>query len=269
LNLQMNLMQQGIDVRQRTDNLEAYDSFLRAIVYGWELTKDSDAKAVHLLQKAVQLDPGYADAYATLGVMNFLDWVWQWSKDPEALDHSFELERKAIALDDSQPVAHAMLGRLLPYKGQYDQAIAECQRSLAIAPDLAYDYVWIAETLTLAGKPAEAIGIAEKAMRLDPKRSDFYLSQLGLAYYLMGRDKEAIPFYQQHLRAFPNNVGARLGLAATYAELGRQAAAQNEAAAVMRLSPQFSVEALKPTLPLKDPAQLGRIVSDLHKAGLK
>jgi tetratricopeptide (TPR) repeat protein len=72
-------------------------------------------------------------------------------------------------------MAHALLGRLLATKGQYDQAIAEAERSIAIAPNLALDYVWVAETLTLSGKPAEGLEAARKAMRLDPPSRTFTL----------------------------------------------------------------------------------------------
>jgi adenylate cyclase len=269
LKLQIGLLQQDIEVRQGTRNLEAYDDFLRAITYSWIMTKDTNAKAQHFLEEAIKLDPQYADAYALLGIVNFLAVAWQWVKAPDGINRSIELEQKAIALDDFQPMAHAMLGRLLVFRRQYDQALAECDRSLGLAANLAYDYLWIAETLDLAGEPAEAIKLAEKAMRLDPAKRDFYLAEVGLGYFLMRRDKEAVSAFEQHLSAFPNNVGARLGLAASYAELGMVEQARSQASAVMRISPLFSIEALKPTVPLKDQAQTERLANALFKAGLK
>src|SRR6266478_9479352 len=68
LNLQLDLMQRGADVRQTTDNLEAYDNLLRGLVYIWSLTKDDNAKAREMFEKATQLDPKYARAYADLGL---------------------------------------------------------------------------------------------------------------------------------------------------------------------------------------------------------
>jgi hypothetical protein len=70
-----------------------------------------------MFEKAIALDPGYAEAYAQLGYIYWCDWLWQWSQDPRALDLAFEAEQKAISLDDSLPLAHMMLGNLLMSKG--------------------------------------------------------------------------------------------------------------------------------------------------------
>jgi adenylate cyclase len=66
LRLQLTLQEQGWIVRKRTDNLEAYDSFLRGVEYLWRYTKEADAQARHIFEKALTLDPQYAEAYAWL-----------------------------------------------------------------------------------------------------------------------------------------------------------------------------------------------------------
>src|SRR5690349_1056110 len=67
LNLQLTLDKQGVVFKKRTDNLEAYDDFLRALEYALSITKDGDEKARQALEKAIALDPKYSDAYAVLG----------------------------------------------------------------------------------------------------------------------------------------------------------------------------------------------------------
>ena len=54
-------------MRKRTDNLEAYDYFLRGVEYFWRFTKETNAQARQMFEKAVALDPQYAEAYAWLG----------------------------------------------------------------------------------------------------------------------------------------------------------------------------------------------------------
>ena len=64
LKLQLTLQEQGIIVRKHTNNLEAYDAFLRGVEYYWRFTKEANAQARQMFEKAIALDPQYAEAYA-------------------------------------------------------------------------------------------------------------------------------------------------------------------------------------------------------------
>ena len=62
-----------------------------------------------MFEKAIELDPQYAEAYAWLGRTYWLEWFYRWSLDPQTLERAFALAQKAIALDDSLPLAHSVL----------------------------------------------------------------------------------------------------------------------------------------------------------------
>jgi len=271
LNLQLDLMQRGFDVRQTTDNLEAFDDFLHGLEYLWNLnrTKESNAKACQMFEKAIALDPKYARAYAELGFSYNVDWIFQWTHDPHTLDRAFQLEQQAIALDDSLPFAHMALGETYLFKKQYDQATAEAERAIALDPNSAAGYRGLAEIMDVSGKSAEAIGLAEKAMRLDPRNRDLYLFFEGWAYTQMGRHEEAIPILKRYNARYPNNWGAHAYLVVDYTELGREDEARAEAAEVLRISPQFSLDAWWQMIPFKDPAWRKRLYADMRKAGVK
>jgi tetratricopeptide (TPR) repeat protein len=125
LRLQLTLQEQGHIVRKHTDNLEAYDSFLRGVEYVWRATKEANTQARQLFEKAIALDPQYAEAYAWLGWTYWVEWANNWSADPQTLERAFELAQQALTLDDSLPVAHSRLGQVYALKQQYEQAIAE------------------------------------------------------------------------------------------------------------------------------------------------
>jgi adenylate cyclase len=128
LHLQVGLRQQGLPgtvIRQNTDNLEAYDDFLRCLTYFNIRTKEDNAKALQMFEKAVKVDPEYADAYAWIGFACERSWAWEWSKETDTLQGALESSHKAIALDDANPLAHALFGRALVYTFQYVAAIAE------------------------------------------------------------------------------------------------------------------------------------------------
>jgi adenylate cyclase len=271
LKLQLTLEERGILVRKQTDNPEAYDDFLRGEEHYWALTKQENAQAREMFEKAIELDPKYADAYVALGFAHLLDYILQWISDPHALDRAFQMAQKAVALDDSLPLAHALLGRLYVYRWQYDQAIAECERAVELGPNSANAYDLLAQTLARSGEPAESIAPAEKAMRLDPRNRDLYLSEVGYAYTYMGRYDEAIPRLKK-LGAHYNNLFVHFYLAVDYFELGREREARTEAAEVLRINPQFSLQKLADRgMPVagRDRALGARYIADLRKVGLK
>jgi tetratricopeptide (TPR) repeat protein len=161
------------------------------------------------------------------------------------------------------------LGTIYLWKKQYDRAIAEGERAIALDANFAEAYTWLGETLKRVGRPEEAIGLIEMAMRLNPHYPLFYIFQLGEAYRYMGRYEEAMAAYKKALTRNPNLLPAHLGLAVSYSELGREEEARAEAAEVLRINPQYSLEVLRQRSPFKDPAVLERMIAALRKAGLR
>jgi tetratricopeptide (TPR) repeat protein len=123
--------------------------------------------------------------------------------------------------------------------------------------------------LNFVGRPEEAVGWLEKAMRLDPHYPVLYLWTLGQAYRLMGRYKEAIAFQQRVLKVDPNYLPAHVHLASIYGELSLEKEAQAEVTEIFRLSPHFSMENIAQRLPYKNPVMLESFLAALRKAGLK
>src|SRR5215813_3059914 len=203
LKLQLTVREQGWIVRKHTDNLEAYDYFLRGIESSNRLTKEANTQARQMFEKAIALDPQYAEAYAWLGWTYYIEWSWQWSQDPQALEQAVALAQKAIALDDSLPIAHSYLSFCYARKQQYDQAIAEGEQAIALDPNNADSYAVQAGVLNFAGRPAEALGSMEQVMQLNPHYPAGALIQVSWAYQLMGQYAEAIAVVKQLLARNP------------------------------------------------------------------
>src|SRR5215471_5798046 len=135
LKLQLTLQEQGVIVRKTTDNLEAYNAVLRGGGYFWRTTKEANAQARQMYEKAIELDPQYAWAYMALGWTYYTEWFLHWSPDPQNLKHAFELAQRTLALDSSLPEAHSLLSFVYQQQGQPDQAIAEGERAIALDPN--------------------------------------------------------------------------------------------------------------------------------------
>jgi len=161
------------------------------------------------------------------------------------------------------------LGNVYKWQKQHEQAIAEAERAIVLDPNSADGYEELASTLNWMGRYAEAIKLIEKAMRLNPHHPPWYLFKLGWAYAMTGRVEEAIAACKRVLTRSPDFLSAHVFLAAIYSQLGREAEARTEAAEVLQLSPNLSLEVWKQTLPVKDQAGLERFVALLRKAGLK
>jgi adenylate cyclase len=231
LSLQIALSGHGILVTKRTDNLEAYDYFLRGVeVCAFENpTKETNDQARQMFQKAIELDPKYSDAYTELGIVQFVDIINQWSYDPHGLDRAIQLERQSIGLDNSNALAYAVISQIYHLTRQYDLSSAAAERALAIDRNLAYGYGSMALALTSSGRPAEAVVAPQKAMRLDPSNRDFYAFFEGQAYMVMGRYAQAIPPLKMNLARYSNLAGNHLDLIACYVEVGRNEEARAEA----------------------------------------
>ncbi len=269
LNLQLSLLENGTRISRRTDNIEAYDNLLRAMGYWLADTKEGDEKARLALNKAIALDPKYADAHAWLAFVYFSDFTNQRDRDPHLLDRIFQTAQQAVALDDSNSLAYSMLSvAYLFAKRDYDQGIAAAQHAIAIDPNFALGYGCLAWMLEVSGRPAEAVEAAEKAIRLDPVNRGFYSEFEGFAYVYMGRYGDAIPGLKGTLARYPNAIAPRIVLIACYIELGRTGDAQAEAAEVMRINPGFSLEMQRKNSVMKEPMR-DRLYGDMAKAGLK
>jgi adenylate cyclase len=188
-----------------TQNLEAFDDYLRGVEFFSLGTKADFNKSRQLMEKAIDLDPKYAEAYAYLGWNDMLSAWNQWSENPLAdLKHASELAQKALALDDTNSSALSLLCESDWMQMRYDQAVADGKRAVAINPNYAIGFFALADALNVYGKPEAAIRAAQKAMRLDPTGKDLYSYDVGVAYVDMGRYKDAIPVLKQSLTAFPN-----------------------------------------------------------------
>src|SRR5262245_15699459 len=216
LKLQLTLQEHGYSVRKHTDNLEAYDYLLRGLEYAWRYTKETNAQARQLFEKALALDPQYAEAYVWLGYTYYREWILRWSADPQTLERALALAQRAATLDDSLPWTHAFLSGVYVQKQQYDQALAEGERAIAFDPNNADSYAWQAEALNFAGRPAEALRMVEQAMRLNPRYPAWYLVEVGWAYRWMGRYAEAIATLKETISRNPNFITAYVGLADSY-----------------------------------------------------
>ncbi len=248
--------------RPPTNNLDAYEHFLRGLECYWRRTREANTQARRMFERAIALDPDFAAAHAWLGRAYMIEWAFQWSDDPQIPERAAALAQRAVALDDSLPVAHQTLAYVFLLQKQFAQAIAEAERAMVLEPNDADACVTLGEILSCAGRPQEAVGLVEKALRLDPHYPASYLFALGQAYYLTGRHEEAIAALKRLLTRNPHHPRAHFFLAMVYSEVGRKEEARAEIAAC---GPAYSLERVRDKIPYRDQALIERWMATLRE----
>jgi adenylate cyclase len=223
-----------------TSNLAAYEYVLRGRGALSHDTRDSNDEASALFQRAIDLDPNYADAYAALAGSYYEAVVSGWSEfRAEDLQRAEALAQKALALDPATTRAYRVLGHINLFRKRFDLALAQNDRALEFNPSDADNYAYRGAILAWAGRAAEALPWFECALRFD-RANGYAAAHLCTAYYLLRRYTEAVDACD---RGLSQKVGrstqmiTRPVLAAAYAALDRPQDAERERAIVARLWP--------------------------------
>jgi TolB-like protein/class 3 adenylate cyclase len=211
--------------RRGTSNAQAYDVFLKGWQRYLQQTPQDFRAAVAHFKQALELDPTYGRAHAALAAT-----YWETAKRvwdvPLGFRHihlaQFEAEQHlAKAMRDPTPLAHEVASAMLLQARQHEEAIAEARKAIASDPNDADGYVTLAAALTFSGKPDEAAGLVERAMRLNPHYPSHYLHQKALAQFGMKRLEAAAATLERALTLNPDDYWSQRLLLATYGLLGR------------------------------------------------
>ena len=262
-------------VRHRsTNNLRAWSYAVKGYSLYERITKDDNAKARELFEKAVELDPDYAWAWAMIGFTYFIDTRYGWHRPREESEKMMiEYGQKAVKLDDSIPDVYLLLASPHIWRKEHDEAIALAEKAIAIDPNSAESYAELGMYYRFAGRFEDSIRMTEKAIRLHPYYPDWYLYSLEYSYYYLGQYEKAIEFAKKHLKLIENRGGTdtfwqHLILAQNYIRLGQDKDARYHAAEALKKNPEYTFKWEREGSMYKDPALIEQQIEDLRKAGL-
>jgi DNA-binding winged helix-turn-helix (wHTH) protein/TolB-like protein len=169
--------------KSRATNSEAYDLVLRA--------RGADPKtAVQILQRAVQLDPGFADAYGWLALAQIKSY-WGWREAPETLRKAISNANQALSRDPNSPIAIRALAHIQHETGRAVESLLLAKRALENQPDDLDAMAAAAEAYFRTGLYDRAIPLYEKALAGEPTSIEFR-SQLARMYLFLGQHKNGI-----------------------------------------------------------------------------
>jgi TolB-like protein/class 3 adenylate cyclase len=244
--------------------LDCFLKILEASAYRQRMTIEDNNLARRLAEEAIAMCPENPMGYLSLGwAYNYYYWQNIATSPQEILEKGIELAQKAIAMDDSLADAHALLCIQYRFKKQYDKAIVEGERAVALNPGGYPPINAYALTLTRVGRAEEAIPLFQKGIRLNPFGPSPIYINFGRALRTTGRFEEAVSAYKKAIKLAPHFIDAHVGLAATYSMMGLEKEARAEAAEILRINPKFSVDSYAKGLDETD-----KYINALRKAGL-
>jgi len=253
-----------------TSNLDAYLKALQADDQFCLMNKQGVARARELAQKAIALDPDYAWPYAILANASMMGVRFKSGGAPrEAMQQARAALEKALQVDGTDPRVYGSLSNFYTMQGAPEKALQAAQKAAALSPAGARAALDLGNALLWAGRTKDAIYYCRQAIRRNPFPPGVYFRTLGKAYRLAKRYADSIIQYKKALELNADDILAHLGLIFTYAKLNRKKEARDEAAEVLRIDPDFSVDYFVKTSPIKNPSIINGVKAVLRKAGLK
>ena len=253
--------------RKTTSSLDAYDYLLRGKYCHHLETPDANREAEANFDRAIELDPRFASAYAwkacTIGQAVGREFQ---PRTPELLQQSIQLVERAMSIDENDTECHRIMCRIALMQGQFAKSEHHLECALALNPSDPRLVVQRGINLTFLGDPQAAIPWIERAMRLDPFSANRYYLDMVRALFMTERPAAAITVLEGTARAHWEHY---LWLAACRAAANEQSAAEQAAREALTLRPKLSITAyIEGGFAWKRNEDKARLRNALARAGL-
>lgn len=254
-----------------TESLDAYDYYLRAMMYFNQWTDETIGKALDLFYKAIELDPEFASANGLAAWCYVRRKLSGWMKNPGEMAELERLARHAIKLANDDAVALFSGGwALVQVEGSVEEGVAALNRALTLNPNMTSAWLLSGWTKIYIGEPDEAIEHLVHAMRLNPLDPLFQRMQTGVAaaHFLAGRYEQSSSYAHTALQQHPNYLPLLRVAAASHALAGKMIEAEKAVAQICRQDPTSRLSRMTQFAPFRRPEDISRYLDGLHKAGL-
>jgi non-specific serine/threonine protein kinase len=225
-----------------TENLQAYDAYLRARSFARRVTRTDLEFALQMYERAIELDPGFAVAYA--GLANVCGLYYEWhERDARWVEKGLAASERALELSPNLPEALSARARIFYAQKDYDKTARLAEQAVALKPDCDGAYYMLGRAYFASDRLEQAAAIAERALEANGDDYNVYIpfmqvmSRLGRAAAAEEMKRRHHQTLERHLETVPEDVRARILLGNAYASSGDRERAVKEIRKALELRP--------------------------------
>lgn len=226
--------------RKTPQSLTAYDLTLLAVEKQLSPTRDSIDESIVLLKKAVAADPAYSRAWTNLAWAYSLatNFGADWDKSSQA---ALDAAQKAVTLDPNDSEAHAALGEVLAYRGEFGRAKSEYEIALRLNPGAYSTLTYYAGWAAAFGETERGAEMADRAINLNPSYQPWASNAYRYAYFMAKRFEDALKVMDRQTED-NYSTWAWVERAGSFAFLGRMEEAKKTVAEALKRFPDLTIE---------------------------
>jgi len=210
---------------ERTPNPDSMDLYFQGMAWFNKGHNPADVeRARGFFERALALDPGNLDAVVGMACADAQAATGYYVDDKAERLAAVEVNlNRVLSQSPNNAQAHYCLGRMLVQTKRGAQGIAECERALALNPNLASAHAVIGVAKVFDGHPEETESHEREALRVSPHDTEagIWVAYMALAKLYLGAYEEALGLYRRAKELNPNYPTGRFNMAAALEELSR------------------------------------------------
>jgi TolB-like protein len=249
------------------DQLTPYEAVLRGFGYAERVSPDEHAIARDALERAVQVAPNYAYAWAMLSMVNTAEYEMGFNPKPEPLERALQAARRAVELDSAGHRGYQALALVLFNRKEIQGFRTAAEKAIALNPIDGCNVAQLGSYIAYAGEWERGCAFVEKALRLNPNHPGWFWFPLFFNAYRQRDYRGALNFALKI--NLPGFYATHIALAAVYGQLGQLAEAARAVQELLKLSPNVGLIARPALMRRFDSEMTEHLIDGLRKAGLE
>ena len=261
-------LDQSAAKRKPPSSLAAYDCVALARAHLEVETEENYAIVKQCLERAVESDPEYAEAWAFLSEMYAQEHYYGFNVEPNTLDRTLEAARRAVEVAPGNQIARRALASAYYHRREKEDFIAEAERTIAINPNDAGVLGWLGSFMAMGGEWDRGMELLNRAIDLNPLYPDWWNNVVSYHYYLLGDYERSLVELKKG--EIPDQIYYATHLVALYAELDETEKLQEALASLKAYHGDVSIADAHNYLSpfVQTDSDVERLLDGLRKAGL-
>ena len=255
---------------RRSENMDAWDTYLRGMSHLYRYSKDDIAAAQKLFEQAIEAGPDFVAAHVGLAEAHYYEGVYGFSESlKDAGTRALVPAKRAVELGPDDPEVHSTLGRVLYLQREHEPAIRELRTAIELNPNLALAHYGLGAALAFSGQAEEALQHLNMAIRLSPHDPNMgsFLVRLADASIFMHHYDQAVEWAKKAVQRTGFQWSRHAALISALGHLELEDEARRALDVLLNLRPDFSLTFIRQRHLIDDPVYLEHYIDGLRKAG--